>query len=206
MSLSAPAWLRRCFFAAGAFVYAQAETHAGIVTFNGMPVPGASVTASRGETICTTMTDTQGYYTLTTLTLGMWTVGVSMPGFAEMRREVIVAHDGPPVAWPLQMLPAKAFSAGSPDFRPTANQTSAALNNVVSAHGPARNPHAQTLSMAEATAFVNRPTSAIRKPDSASLDTDETNRYATEDLVINGSTSNAAVSTFSQPTAFWQQS
>src|SRR5437016_5675557 len=51
---------------------ASAETR-GQVAFGGVPVPGATVTASQGEKNFVAITDLMGMYVLPDLTEGMWT-------------------------------------------------------------------------------------------------------------------------------------
>lgn len=62
----------------------------GVVTANGVPVPGATVTATQGSTTLTTFTDGNGRYKFDGLTNGKWTLHVSMFLFAPENKEVAV--------------------------------------------------------------------------------------------------------------------
>lgn len=79
------ATVRRHTRAAALFVLlpsavASAEHH-GRVMFNGLPVPGATVTVSQGAKRFETVTDAQGLFQFAEITNGEWTVHVEMLGF-----------------------------------------------------------------------------------------------------------------------------
>ena len=74
-----------------------AEYH-GLVTFGGLPVPGATVTVTQGGKKYVTVTDTQGFYSFPTLADGPATVEVEMTGFAPFKDEVTIAPDAAPSA------------------------------------------------------------------------------------------------------------
>jgi hypothetical protein len=83
-----------------------ATDHAGRVTLaNGVPVPGARVTATQGGTSVATTTSVQGIYRFTGLAESTWTVQVEMVGLAPQRRDLVVAADAPPATWELTVLP-----------------------------------------------------------------------------------------------------
>src|SRR5262245_3035370 len=84
---------------------AFAADHFGQVTFSGQPVPGATVTASRGDRQVVTSTDAQGVYRLESLPDGAWSIKVEMLGFSTLEREVDVGADGAPATWELALLP-----------------------------------------------------------------------------------------------------
>ena len=67
----------------------------GQVVFGGLPVPGATVTASRGDVRVAVATDEQGIYRFPDLEEGVWTFDVEMLGFAAATREVTVAAKAP---------------------------------------------------------------------------------------------------------------
>src|SRR5688572_9863041 len=83
---------------------AGAADLSGRVTFAGGPVPGATVTATRGETRVVTTSNADGVYTLPDLAEGVWTVRVEMPGFAPAVRDITVPPGEPPAPWPLTLL------------------------------------------------------------------------------------------------------
>src|SRR5436190_23549892 len=75
---------------------ADAADLSGRVTVAGTPVPGATVTATKGETRAVTTSNGDGVYTLVDLAEGVWTVRVEMPGFAPAARDITVPPGEPP--------------------------------------------------------------------------------------------------------------
>jgi hypothetical protein len=90
-----------------------ASEHHGIVTFHGLPVPGAVVTAIQGDRKLITSTDDDGIYSFPDLTDGTWTIEVQMPTFTKVAREVGVGPGAPPPAWELKLAPPPAIPAPS---------------------------------------------------------------------------------------------
>src|SRR5262245_59785975 len=80
--------------------YAASE-HRGHVTFNDLPVPGATITASQGDKHMTKVTDAQGNYQFPMLDDGSWTLQVEMRGFETQTREITVGADVSNMAWDL---------------------------------------------------------------------------------------------------------
>ncbi len=112
------------FFTAASPITASDQR--GQVRFGALPVPGASVQATRSDkTPLRTLTDSEGEYSFADLEEGIWTIEVRAPGFEASRREVTVARDGPPVRWDLKMLTIAGLtnSVSSPGF-PKATSTS----------------------------------------------------------------------------------
>jgi len=80
-----------------------AAEHRGSVTSNGLPIPGATVTATQGERKLVTTTDERGRYALD-LAPGQWTLSVSIFGFAPQRRELNeTGVQGPELEWKLEL-------------------------------------------------------------------------------------------------------
>jgi trimeric autotransporter adhesin len=75
----------------------------GTVKSEGQPVPGATVRATQGERVLSTLTDANGEFKLANLTPGMWTIDVAMFGFAPQRREVQVAASPTKIDFTLQI-------------------------------------------------------------------------------------------------------
>jgi hypothetical protein len=92
-----------------------AADHIGRVTLsNGVPVPGARVTATQGETTVATTTDVQGGYRFPALAEGAWTIQVAMVGFSPQRRDVVVASGAAATTWELSVLPFAEITRGVP--------------------------------------------------------------------------------------------
>src|SRR5712671_6404315 len=82
-----------------------AAPHQGVVKFGGLPMPGATVTATLGDKKLTAITDPQGYYSFADLADGNWTIRVEMLCFEPVEREVAIAPGAPAPEWELKMLP-----------------------------------------------------------------------------------------------------
>src|SRR5438105_13058752 len=79
--------------------------HQGRVTFNRLPVPGATITATRGEKTIAATSNEDGAYRLSGLDEGEWTVSVEMLGFAPVSQHVTIADNSPPATFELTLLP-----------------------------------------------------------------------------------------------------
>src|SRR5437870_8977499 len=82
-----------------------ASGHVGQVTFGGVPVPGATVTAVQGDKSFVTITDPMGVYSFPDLPDGSWIVRVEMSGFATLQ------GDASTTSWELKMLPMEEIHA-----------------------------------------------------------------------------------------------
>ena len=89
----------------------MAAEHHGMVKSGGLPVPGATVTATKGDKKHTTTTDENGRYAFADLPDGAWTIEVEMLGFAKLSNEVGIAFDAPAPEWNLKFLPMSAITA-----------------------------------------------------------------------------------------------
>ncbi len=81
------------------------EQH-GEVTFGGLPVPGATVTATQGEKKITAVTDPRGAYSFPDLADGVWTIRVDMLGFSTIKDDITIGPEAKPATWKLKMLTA----------------------------------------------------------------------------------------------------
>ena len=91
-------------------VAAASEYH-GQVTFGGLPVPGATVTAIQGSKQFVTSTDQQGLYSFPDLTDGRWTIEVEMTGFSTIKQDVVIGQNAPAAKWELKLLPLDQIKA-----------------------------------------------------------------------------------------------
>src|SRR5947209_11959952 len=82
----------------------MAAEHHGVVKSGGLPVPGATVTATKGDQKHTTTTDENGKDAFPELADGAWKIEVEMLGFATLSNEVGVAFDAPAPEWNLKFL------------------------------------------------------------------------------------------------------
>ena len=94
-----------------------ASEHHGLVQFGGLPVPGASVTATQGDKKFTAISGEQGSYSFANLADGVWTVQVEMLCFATIKRDVAVAAEAPASEWDLHLLPFEAAKSARSGFQ-----------------------------------------------------------------------------------------
>src|SRR5579872_7338064 len=87
-----------------AAVSARATEYHGQVFYEGVPVPGATVTMAQGAKQISTVTDEQGIYEFPDLADGAWKIEIRMRGFETLTGEVKVASDQPQGAWNLKLL------------------------------------------------------------------------------------------------------
>lgn len=158
-----------------ALILVAAEYH-GQVTFSGLPVPGATVTAARDDKKSVTTTDEQGRYSFADLTNGRWSVKIEMLGFATIDREVVIAPGASAGAWELKMLPLGQIKAQI-ETAPSLGGTPPSI--------PAQPPPQEAKNASE--------------PEPAQEDLSQ---RAADGFLINGSVNNGAASPFSQAAAF----
>jgi trimeric autotransporter adhesin len=180
-------WLRLCAVAC-LLATAHAAEHHGRVTFNGMPVPGATVTASQGSKKVVAVSDVAGIYSFPDLADGTWELEVGMSGFEIAKQQVAVAANAQPAAFELQMLPLQQMNAqqmkvdvGSSSSQPLIATTVP----VETAPKPANAPQPP------------RPAEEQQKNSD-----DDMAQRAADGLLINGSSNNSADSPFARPAAF----
>src|SRR5688500_12847470 len=117
--------------AAGGRGWAAAD-YAGQVTFGGVPIPGAKVTATLGETTVATITDADGVYRFAGLAEGVWRVRVEMLGFEPAVVDVTIpppAGGAPPVS-ELTLLPIEQIVGVLPAPRPAAAPPAAGTSSA----------------------------------------------------------------------------
>ncbi len=173
----------------------SASPSSGLVTFGGLPVPGATITASRDDQRIVTISDAKGAYTLPNLADGPWTITVEMLGFSTTTRDVMVGPDVQPLTWELALLPFEEITKGA---QSVAREPSA--GPAPSSAPPQKTAASAPFQRAEVTASTATPvppaaaTAAPEDPDLA--------QRAAEGLLVNGSVNNGAATPFAQLAAF----
>src|SRR6266852_6038734 len=71
--------------------FLTAGEHRGTVKYGGLPVPGATITATQGDKKLTAVADGNGAYTFSEIVDGAWSMEVEMLCFAPMKQDVTVA-------------------------------------------------------------------------------------------------------------------
>ena len=145
-----PNCLRFAALALLAVMVLPAAEHHGQVTFNGLPLPGATVTATQGDKKVTAVTDGAGIYVFQDLADGVWQMQVEMQGFETQKREVAIAADTPPGEWQMKMLPFDQMKAGATAAPPPPPPTSATTSSAAPAtpNGTSTAPATTTASAA----------------------------------------------------------
>ena len=85
-----------------------------MVKFAGLPVPGATITATMGDKKMVAVTDPQGQYSFADLADGVWNLQVEMLCFSTLKMEVAVAPTSPSPEWELKLLPFDEIKASAP--------------------------------------------------------------------------------------------
>jgi trimeric autotransporter adhesin len=187
----------------------EATEHYGQVGFTGLAVPGATVTATQGDTQIVTTTDQNGVYRFADLAEGTWTIKIDMRGFAPLSRDVNVVAGAQAAVWELALMSFEEITKGLPppvsQAAPAAS-TAQASNSTIRAQGGrgtvATAPAGQGFQRAGVTA-PTRPAAAA--PAAARPATEEPPpdaNAANDGLLVNGSVNNGAASPFAQFAAF----
>ncbi len=186
-----------------------AEYH-GTVKSDGLPIPGAVVTATQGEKKLTTTTDDQGAYSFPDLEDGAWTITVEMLGFDKISRPVTISPAASTADLDLRLSPlqsVKPESAAAPDKERNATATpgapakeSAPSQNSAAANPPNSGGRARAAQTGGAGRTfqrldVNASGDAGALPgETAGSENDLTSgnlsQNAAEAMVVNGSVSN----------------
>jgi trimeric autotransporter adhesin len=146
---------------AGAALFAS--EHHGVVQSGGLPVPGATVTATQGSKKLVTTTDDQGAYGFADLPDGVWTITVDMLGFAKLSEEVGVAAMAPSPTWNLKLLSAaevKSAVAALKTPAPAAPATIVTASAQPAPAAPAKNDETKPNPTATASVQPDKPAAA----------------------------------------------
>jgi trimeric autotransporter adhesin len=196
----------------GAHHVLAAPEHSGQVTFGGLPVPGATVTASAGDRQLITATDEQGVFKFSDVADGLWTIRVEMLGFATVSREVTIAA-GVASTWTLALKPFDEITRGLPPPPAPTAQTSPPPSALSPSTGARQSPAPPSAAVgrggfqrAGVTASPGPPPAAVANRAAAGAATDEPGADAgpgaADGFLINGSVNNGAASPFAQAAAF----
>jgi trimeric autotransporter adhesin len=173
--LGAAIWLTSCL--------AWASEYHGQVTFNGLPVPGATVTAWQQGKKFSTITDQQGVFSFADLAEGSWKLRIEMLCFEPTEHDITIAPNVSAPTWELSLLPLDKILAQT---KVTKTESAPTLH--------ASTPASSNGSTISKSRNVNTP-ELPKVPQ-------ESNEQAADGLLINGSESNAATTRFSLAQAF----
>ena len=162
---------------------ALASEYHGQVTFGGLPVPGATITATQGNQKIVAISDQQGSYSFADLADGTWKINVEMQCFSTMEETVTIAPNVPSAKWELKLLSLDQIVAKAKEVEVEAKPALSASSGAPPSKTEA--PRPKDSNIAEAP-----------KPQEDSA------QQPSDGLLINGSVNNAATSQFSLAPAF----
>jgi hypothetical protein len=100
-----------------------ASEYRGQVEFGGLPLAGATVTATQGNKTLTAVTDSQGTYTFPDLADGPWTLQAEKRGFTTARQDATVGSALPGALFEMKMLSLDEMETEAPPLPATASDT-----------------------------------------------------------------------------------
>ena len=216
-------WLRTLAVVIAAVLCLSAGEQKGTVKFGGLPVPGATVTASQGDKKVIAVTDQEGKYVLPDLADGDWTVEIEMQGFQTLKQDVKVVAGAEPQEFEIKMMAFDQIKsvAAAPEPPPPATVANTAPSGGLPAsavkppdskknakNAPQPNPNGSSgfqRTQANATANANAAPANNSAPASdafAGQSPSDLSSRATDGLLVNGTTNNAASSPFALNSAF----
>jgi hypothetical protein len=190
---------------------AGAAEHHGQIVFNGFGVPGAVVTASRGEEKYSAITDAHGRYSFSELADGAWNIQIEMQAFSSIRQDVTIGPGAAAGQWELKILPLDQIpdlKEPIPSVAPPSSQTSEKTGKD---NAPAPTNTQTPFQRTEVNAIDTRPAPQAGTDAASAILTDETfgeqdmsylSLRAADGFLINGTTHNSASSPFAQNRSF----
>jgi hypothetical protein len=205
-----------------------AEVH-GQVMFGGLPLPGATITASQGDRNFTAVADQQGKYSIPNLPDGVWAFKVEMLGFSPITQDITAATNPaipqPPADFELKMLSLDEIKAiagpaatQAPSISYTAPAAAAPANTAVPTPPAGRKQAASKKGAAAPPASgqnsfqrTDLKANAAAPASNAAPATDnaanaqepaELNQRANDGFLVNGTQNNGASSPFAQAARF----
>ena len=193
-----------------AFSMTATEYH-GHVTFGGLALPGATLTATQGEQKFVAVTGLDGNYSFPNLPDGDWSITVEMLCFAPLKKDVTIAFGVPTAEWELKLLSADEIRASAtvvaPPPPPPAALTTSAAPAAAAPGKPApkkgKNVAMPPVNTSSGFQRTDVNASAAPPPQSeAAAAAPPGGGDASDSSVINGSVNNGAASPFGQSQAF----
>lgn len=186
---------------------ASARPYGGSVSVAGVAVPGAVVTAIRGDTAKTTTSDRTGRFVFADLSDGEWTLRAEMPGFAPAVQSVQVTGDVQPVVLSLTLLEFSQMRVvPAADVQAVSSRAAAAPSQPAPASSQRADVPSQPATSPATPANRRAPASPLPSATAPIAPQDAGDAAgagdAADGLLINGSVNNSAASPFSQFAAF----
>jgi trimeric autotransporter adhesin len=160
---------------------AAASPYRGVVTFGGLPLPGATVTATQNGKTRTAVTDEDGAYQFDDLADGVWTIDIEMQCFEKIESQVTVSASMPAGAFEMKLLPVDRLVAQSQVGKPLLELPPAPIPALQKPEG-------------QQNAQSNAPAEIPKAP--------EENQQSADGFLVQGSVNNAATSPYATSAAF----
>ena len=204
-----------CFFVAWLVcsALALASPYRGTVTFGGLPLPGALITATQGTKSVSAVSDSAGAFTFDDLADGTWTIDVQMQGFVPIHSEATIASNLPAATWEMKLLPLDQIAALSQPAKPSGEPTQTLATRTES--------QTATQQPMEDKGQGKTPENAQGKPQNKSQDKSQNraqndaqsasaeiptppqeNEQSADGFLVQGSVNNAATSIYATNPAF----
>jgi hypothetical protein len=172
---------------------AAASPWRGVVTFGGLPLPGATITATQGATTLTAVSDANGAFQFDDLADGKWTIDIQMQTFAPVHADVTIAPNLPAAAYELKLLDAAQIQASAQAAKPAAETPPAPAPATAQTQQPQQPQQPQGKKPAQNNAPA--PPQEIPKAP-------EENEQSADGFLVQGSVNNAATSQYATNPAF----
>ena len=157
---------------------ARASEYHGQILFGGLPLPGATITATQGTKKLSTVSDPAGNYTFADLPDGPWKIDVEMQLFTTLHADVAITPTTPAGKYDLTLLPIDQLLASTKVLKAPTSLPNAPSATAKKSDGAAPD---------------------IPKPP------DESTPRPSDGFLVNGSSSNAATSQYALSQAFGNQ-
>src|SRR5277367_3259954 len=175
-----------CFLCLGACLMAPklalASEYHGRVIFGGLPVPGATIKATRDNKTVVAVSDQQGNYSFADMADGTWQIEVAMQCFSTIDQTVTIAPNAPAATWELKLLSLDQIMAEAKAVKAEPKPVLSVRESAAPAKVDAPKP--------SDSAGVEKPKPQEEVPSPS------------DGLLVNGSVNNAATSQFSLAPAF----
>ncbi len=159
---------------------ARASEYYGKVTFGGLPVPGATITATQSSKTFSVTSDEGGVFRFEDLPDGSWKIQITMLCFQTIDSDVTIAPKMSAAGYELKLLP----------------------TDQLHALATAPPPHPATPKLALQASAEKKPEPGAAQAPEMPKPPDEANQQSSDGFLVNGSVNNAATSQFSLNQAF----
>gem|GEM_PF-299309 len=168
---------------------AAASPYRGVVTFGGLPLTGATITATHkateGAKTATAVSDQQGAFQFDDLADGNWAIEVEMQCFETIHADVAIAPNMPAANWEMKLLPQGQIVAEAQQEKPAVEVP------LAPAESTAKKPGQQPVQQPGQSSGPEMP----KEPQ-------EENQQSADGYLVQGSVNNAATSQYATNSAF----